>query len=141
MQARQLDRLLENLSFPEPLVFELQISTATILFRLAHRLECPTCGRTFHLETVSRDSWCDQDGSRLVRRADDKATSINKRLQLYSTNVVELAQYYAGRKYFRVSGATAAEALSVELLRIIAAFRSYVSHPQSAEAITETVGA
>jgi adenylate kinase len=124
-QARQLDRLFDKLRFAEPFVFDFQISSGEILGRLSSRLECTVCGKTFNqAQEDGRGGRCDQDGSMLVRRADDNAASIEERLRLYSANAGVLARYYARRQYHAVGVERPAAAICAELVRMVTLSRT-----------------
>ena len=44
---------------------------------------------------------CDQDGSRLIQRDDDKPETIKKRLEVYHRQTSPLIDYYEGRSLLR----------------------------------------
>lgn len=132
-QARFLDGFLAGLGVPDPLVFHFDISNQDVLSRLTRRLQCAECGRIFSMDTtfVNGDSTdgvilCDRDGSKLIHRADDNATSIRERLRLYEENANRLMGYYRTRSYHRISATRAPEEITRELLGIV---RSHCSAP------------
>jgi adenylate kinase len=47
------------------------------------------------------DGVCDQDGSKLLQRDDDKPETIRKRLSVYHEQTEPLVEYYEGRDLLR----------------------------------------
>jgi len=127
-QARFLDRLLTELGIPRAVVFHFDISEQEVVSRLTRRLQCAECGRTFSMgpklmngDSADGEILCDRDGSKLVRRADDNASSIRERLRIYAENANRLLAYYRNRRYHRISASRAPEEISNELLTIVRA--------------------
>ncbi len=67
-----------------------------IVDRLAGRLICPVCQATYHIKNLppKKDSLCDHDGTRLIKREDDTPEKIAKRLQAYEDQTRPLLEYY-----------------------------------------------
>jgi adenylate kinase len=118
-QARGLDQLLASFPCDEPFIFDFQISPAKIVSRLAHRLECPTCGRTFRQQGELR-AVCEHDGTPLIRRPDDNVASVNERLRVYSVHAAALGRYYKNRNYYRIDADRPPEVIFQELKQIMA---------------------
>ena len=130
-QAKQLDHLLQKLAYPDPVIFDFQISFEEVLSRLTKRLECPVCHQTFALSSEAGPRRCDRDGAGLVRRADDQAAVVAERLRLYAKNAAELNRYYKGRNYYSIAAARPIAAISQELVGIISSFRQQAAPPPS----------
>src|SRR5918912_1466348 len=64
--------------------------------RLSGRRTCVKAGHTYHVEfdPPKHDDVCDQDGSRLVQRDDDKPETVKKRLAIYHEQTGPLEQHY-----------------------------------------------
>jgi adenylate kinase len=60
-------------------------------------------GHTYHVDfdPPKHDEVCDQDGSRLTQRDDDKPDTIRKRLAVYHDQTEPLVEYYEGRDLLR----------------------------------------
>jgi adenylate kinase len=75
----------------------IEVGDEELVRRLAGRRVCvknPT--HIYHVEfdPPKHDSVCDQDGSRLVQRDDDKEETIRRRLQVYHSQTEPLIDYY-----------------------------------------------
>ena len=97
-QAESLDALvLERLM--ELVVMNFDVPRAVLLRRLSGRRWCPTCQATYHLETSPsrKPGVCDQCGSALIQRADDRENVVAKRLEAYEAQTVPVIQHYERR--------------------------------------------
>jgi adenylate kinase len=74
----------------------IEVSDDEVVRRLAGRRLCVKAGHLYHVEfdPPKHDEVCDQDGSRLVQRDDDKEETIRKRLRVYHEQTAELVDYY-----------------------------------------------
>jgi adenylate kinase len=68
----------------------------TVIRRLSGRRQCVKNGHLYHVEfdPPKHEGVCDQDGSRLMQRDDDKAETIGKRLVTYHEKTEPLKEYY-----------------------------------------------
>jgi adenylate kinase len=64
--------------------------------RLSGRRVCTKAGHVYHVELdpPKHEGMCDQDGSRLVQRDDDKEDVIRRRLEVYARQTAPLIDYY-----------------------------------------------
>jgi adenylate kinase len=92
MQARWLDAFLEQDFSPSsrwrrrvPIIILIHVDRDSLLLRLTGRRVCPVCGRIYniYLQPPRMDELCDADGSKLMRRDDDREEVIRERLSLY----------------------------------------------------------
>ncbi len=104
-QAEWLDAFLEKTFFENstmcpPVVIQLVVDYTQLLLRLTGRRTCPTCGRLYnvHFQPPRTDEQCDLDGSRLIRRDDDRPEVITERLYTYETQTRPLVDYYRLQK-------------------------------------------
>jgi adenylate kinase len=67
-----------------------------VIRRLSGRRICVKNGHLYHLDfdPPKRDGVCDQDGSRLIQRDDDKEETIRRRLQVYHSQTEPLIDHY-----------------------------------------------
>jgi adenylate kinase len=74
-----------------------------VIRRLSGRRVCVKNGHTYHVEfdPPKREGVCDQDGSRLEVRDDDKPETVKKRLETYHENTEPLIEYYDERGLLR----------------------------------------
>jgi adenylate kinase len=77
-------------------VLLIDVSDAQVIRRLAGRRVCLKNGHVYHLEfdPPKREGVCDQDGSRLIQRDDDKEETIRRRLEVYGLQTAPLIDYY-----------------------------------------------
>jgi adenylate kinase len=75
----------------------------TVIRRLSGRRQCVKNGHLYHVEfdPPKHEGVCDQDGSRLMQRDDDKAETIGKRLATYHEKTEPLKEYYDERGLLR----------------------------------------
>jgi adenylate kinase len=74
-----------------------------VIRRLSGRRTCVKAGHVYHVEfdPPKNEGVCDQDGSRLVQRDDDKPETIRKRLSEYHTQTEPLIDWYEERGLLR----------------------------------------
>jgi adenylate kinase len=75
----------------------------TVIQRLSGRRQCVKAGHLYHVmfDPPKHDEVCDQDGSRLIQRDDDKPGTIKKRLATYHAKTAPLIDYYDERGLLR----------------------------------------
>ena len=67
-----------------------------VIRRLSGRRICVKNGHLYHIDfdPPKREGVCDQDGSRLIQRDDDKPETIERRLQVYHKETSPLVNHY-----------------------------------------------
>jgi adenylate kinase len=75
----------------------------TVIKRLSGRRQCVKNGHLYHVlfDPPKHEDVCDQDGSRLEQRDDDKAETVKKRLKTYHAKTEPLVDYYEERGLLR----------------------------------------
>lgn len=111
VQAEKLDTLLEKRNTGLDAVIEFGIDDSLLVRRITGRLIHQASGRSYHEEfhppKVSMTD--DVTGEPLMRRSDDNAQALVKRLEAYHKQTKPLADYYALRGlHFRVDAARSA---------------------------------
>ena len=91
-QAQALDVLMSELRRRFDRVLYLKVDTALLLQRLAGRMVCPACQRTYPPATAI----CAADGSALSQREDDKAEAVRPRIEIYLEKTVPVLEHYRG---------------------------------------------
>ena len=73
-----------------------EITDAILVSRLTGRRTCPSCGAMFHIDAIRPrlDGVCDNCGTDLVQRDDDREEVIRKRLQVYHDQTAPLIEFY-----------------------------------------------
>jgi adenylate kinase len=63
---------------------------------LAGRRVCTKSGHVYHVEfdPPKHEGICDQDGSGLIQREDDREETIRRRLEVYARQTAPLIDYY-----------------------------------------------
>lgn len=79
-------------------VIFLKIAPETSIYRLASRRTCKKCGKIFNLNTVKPKVFglCDLCGGELMQREDDTESAIRRRLDIFSTQTMEVINYFRG---------------------------------------------
>lgn len=95
-QARSVEEMLVARDLPQ-VVIHLKVDYNRIIARLNGRRQCPKCGRLYSLSSNPPKSpeICDEDGTRLVIREDDRESVIRQRLEEYERQTRPLLDYYA----------------------------------------------
>src|SRR6202167_6046565 len=95
-QAEGLDRILERSGFGKLVVVDLAVGEDKLLRRLTGRRTCGVGGEIYNVyDAPSKvEGVCDNDGGKLVQRADDRAEVVNQRLAAYHRLTKPLADYY-----------------------------------------------
>jgi len=74
----------------------IEVEDDEVVRRLSGRRICKKNGHVYHLEfdPPKNPDACDQDGSRLVQRDDDKEETVRKRLEVYHDQTFPLVEHY-----------------------------------------------
>lgn len=97
-QARAFHEVLSRWALPLDRVLLLTVADAEIISRLSGRWSCPSpgCKATYHVVSYPTrvPGICDDCGSPLVQRDDDKEETVRARLVVYHRDTAELIPYY-----------------------------------------------
>jgi len=95
-QAKALDEQLSELRRHVTAALLIDVSDDEVVRRISGRRVCVKAGHNYHVEfdPPKREGVCDQDGSRLVQRDDDKDEVVRKRLEVYHEQTEPLVEYY-----------------------------------------------
>ena len=96
-QAETLEKMLSEWETRLDLVLELVVDDDEVVRRLSGRRTCHQCGRVWHVlfDPPARDDTCDDDGSELFQRDDDREETIRHRLDVYQQQTQPLITFYA----------------------------------------------
>ena len=117
-QAENLDKMLHDLKMPLDLVLYFKTSLDVIIRRLSGRRICGQCSKNYHLTNFKpkKEGICDQCGSALVQRPDDRVETIENRLKVYEKQTAPLIDYYQKKKNLaEVSGDLEVDPLNIVL--------------------------
>ncbi|GAB4244705.1 MAG: adenylate kinase [Acidobacteriota bacterium] len=104
------------------IVVNLAVPEEAIVKRLSGRRFCPRCGTVYNIyfSPPKVDEICDQCGTELQRREDDREEVIRERLRVYREVTQPVVDYYAGRPEFReIDGDGAPEVVYQRLLAAV----------------------
>lgn len=112
-QAAWMSKLLDRKDF-RPVVAHLKVDYNKIVARLSGRRVCPQCGALYSLafNPPRVSELCDNDGSRLMIRDDDREEIIRRRLEAYDRQTLPVLGYIrdAGISYHEVEATDGAPA-------------------------------
>jgi adenylate kinase len=102
-QAEMLEQALDRRGRGLTAVLLIDAPDAEVVRRLSGRRTCVKNGHVYHVEfdPPKNEGVCDQDGSRLVQREDDKPETVQKRLEVYHEQTEPLIQWYEERGLLR----------------------------------------
>lgn len=107
-QAEALDRMMEKKGKKLDFAIEIRVPDAPIVERITGRFTCAKCGAGYHdkFQRPKTDGVCDScGGTEMVRRADDNAETVTKRLAGYHAQTAPLIPYYEAQgNYHLVDG-------------------------------------
>jgi adenylate kinase len=106
-QAEVLDEILESRGRKLTSVLLIDAPDDEVVRRLSGRRTCAKGGHVYHMEfdPPKNDGVCDQDGSRLVQRDDDKPETVRNRLSVYHEQTEPLIEWYQDKDLLvRVDG-------------------------------------
>ena len=108
-QAEGLDAILESADFGKPVVVDLNVGDEKLLRRLTGRRTCSVGGEIYNVYDAPPkvDGICDNDGGKLVQRADDTAEVVTQRLAAYERATKPLTEYYRRQGVLHVVDASA----------------------------------
>jgi adenylate kinase len=95
-QAQALDEQLRSLVRRITAVLLLEAPDEEVVRRLSGRRICVKAGHNYHVEfdPPKHEGVCDQDGSRLIQRDDDKPEVVQNRLRVYHEKTSPVIDYY-----------------------------------------------
>ncbi|CAA7615581.1 Adenylate kinase [Magnetospirillum sp. LM-5] len=108
-QAEALDEMLVRKKRKLDFAIEIRVPDAPIVERITGRFTCGKCGAGYHdkFQRPKADGVCDSCGStEFVRRADDNAETVNKRLAAYHEQTAPLLPYYDKQGVYKLVDGT-----------------------------------
>jgi adenylate kinase len=102
-QANALDKALADLGRRITAAILIDVPDDEVIRRLSGRRVCVKAGHNYHVDfdPPKHDEVCDQDGSRLMQRDDDKPEVVQKRLKVYHDQTEPLIEYYDNQGLMR----------------------------------------
>ena len=98
-QATALDEALARLGRTLTAVLLIDAPDDEVVRRLSGRRICVKAEHVYNIHTdpPKHDEVCDQDGSRLIQRDDDREETVRKRLEVYQRQTSPLVKFYEER--------------------------------------------
>jgi adenylate kinase len=98
-QAEMLQDLLDRRNRHITAVLLIEAPDDEVVRRLSGRRTCAKGQHVYHVDfdPPKHDNVCDQDGSRLIQRDDDKPETVRKRLSVYHEQTEPLVDWYDGK--------------------------------------------
>jgi adenylate kinase len=125
-QAAALEKQLSDLGRRVTAALLLDVPDEEVIRRLSGRRVCVKSGHNYHVEfdPPKHEGVCDQDGSRLVQRDDDKPEVIENRLRVYHDQTEPLVKHYDEQGLMRrIDGTRPAAEVHDHIRAVIATLR------------------
>jgi adenylate kinase len=125
-QAEALDTQLSKLGRRVTAALLIDVPDEEVIRRLSGRRVCVKSGHNYHVEfdPPKHEDVCDQDGSRLIQRDDDKPDVIKHRLSVYHEKTKPLVDYYDEKGLMRrIDGTRAPADVHGHIRAVIATLR------------------
>ena len=125
-QAEALDKQLSELGRRVTAALLVDVPDEEVIHRLSGRRVCVKSGHNYHVEfdPPKNEGVCDQDGSRLIQRDDDKPEVIEHRLSVYHDKTQPLIEYYDDLGVMRrIDGTRAPADVNDHIRAVIATLR------------------
>jgi adenylate kinase len=102
-QAEALDAQLQQLGRRITAALLIDVPDDEVVKRISGRRVCVKAGHNYHVDydPPKNPGICDQDGSRLIQRDDDKPEVVRNRLVVYNEKTAPLIEYYDERGLMR----------------------------------------
>lgn len=110
VQAEFLEELLQKKGDQIDCALEIAVPREVILTRMTGRRVCPGCGASYHIHNNPpvKKGVCDNCGTNLIQRVDDKIETVEERLDVYDEQTKPLIDFYKERNLLKsVDGAKA----------------------------------
>jgi adenylate kinase len=122
VQAQALDKGLQNAGREVNCAVYLTVPREILLHRLSGRYICKAQQHVYNVNTnpPKVPGRCDIDGSDLYQRPDDRGEAVQKRLDIFFNETIQLLDYYRNhQKLIEVNGNQAIDQVHTDLVRAI----------------------
>jgi adenylate kinase len=122
-QATVLWGLLQQKRLPDPVVIHLSVPDDLLVARMTARRQCPQCKRIYNLvsQPPKVADRCDDDGTGLTAREDDKEAAIRQRLRAYHEQTGPILEWYGASAVHRVDGGMAPDQVARAIEQVVIA--------------------
>lgn len=103
-QAESLDLMLEKQGRAVDRVVLFQIADEELVKRISGRRTCSQCNSMYHVDSAQskKPNICDQCGSALIQRPDDRSEIVKQRLVVYHNQTEPLVGFYGKQSKLKV---------------------------------------
>jgi adenylate kinase len=125
-QGEALDEMLTEHGRRVTAALLIDVPDDEVTRRISGRRTCVKSGHNYHVDfdPPKHEGVCDQDGSRLVQRDDDKAEVVENRLRVYHDQTEPLIHYYDERGLMRrIDGTRSPADVNDHIRAVIATLR------------------
>jgi adenylate kinase len=121
-QAEALDTALKGQGQQIDKAIYVEVSPEELVRRLTGRWNCKNCGAVYHevSQPPAKAGICDNCGSELYQREDDKPEVVRTRLEVNLKNLEPLLDYYGKRgKVTRIDGERDADTITQDISKVL----------------------
>ena len=121
-QAEALDSALAESGEAVDYAINVDVPDENIVTRMSGRRACVKCGATYHIKynAPATEGVCDNCGSELIQREDDKPETVLNRLSVYHEQTQPLIDYYDGKGIVKnIDGTQDLEAVFADITAIL----------------------
>ena len=121
-QADALSEMLKEFNSKVELVPLIDVPAAELVERLSGRWTCRKEGHVFHekFNPPQKAGVCDLDGSELYQREDDKRSTVENRIKVYTEQTAPLIEYYSSRNLLaKIDGRKSIDEVTKDLVAAI----------------------
>ncbi|PKK39681.1 adenylate kinase [Clostridiaceae bacterium JG1575] len=132
VQGEFLEELLDEHGSHLDCALLIQVPRSVILERMTGRRVCPSCGASYHLKhnPPMKKDLCDICGCKIMQREDDKAETVEERLDVYDEQTSPLIRFYAERHILKaVDGTRAINQIFKDIVDVLSEVKKN-DHPQ-----------
>jgi adenylate kinase len=125
-QARALEQQLSERGHRITAAILIEVPDEEVVRRLSGRRVCVKAGHNYHVDfdPPKREGVCDQDGSQLIQRDDDKPEVVRNRLSVYHRQTEPLISYYDQQGVMRrIDGTRSPDEVHDHIRAVIATLR------------------
>ena len=107
-QAEALTEALAQLGTEIEYAINVDVPDEKIVARMSGRRTCVNCGATYHIVNIPTkvEGICDKCGEEVILRDDDKAETVQKRLEVYHEQTMPLIAFYEEKGVVRTIDGT-----------------------------------
>lgn len=117
-QAKELDKMTEV-----DLALNIIVDFEALVERAVGRRSCPKCGAVYHVKfnPPMNAGICENCGSKLVQRDDDKEETVRNRLKVYQEQTAPLVDHYRKKgKLVDIDGSGGIDAVFSQMVKAVA---------------------